>query len=143
MEFVGFEIDCFGRLSWIFNLSSTCYYIFFVSSFRILFCYQVRLDCTKRPDLVHVWLKNGRKYNTTPKIEDVTAFSQLWWSWWKSLQPKWRITTDGVLSRHLPVEGEKWILTYKGGCIYHSPGDPCGVPMESTCSPWSPCGLHL
>ena len=35
------------------------------------------------------------------------------------------------------------VQTYPLCCIYHSPRDPCGVPMESTCSPWSPCGVHL
>ena len=38
------------------------------------------------------------------------------------------------------AEGKMEVPT---GCIYHSPGDPCGVPMESTSSPWSPCGVHL
>ena len=28
-------------------------------------------------------------------------------------------------------------------CILHSPTDPHGVHLQSTCSPWSPPGLHM
>jgi hypothetical protein len=62
-----------------------------------------------------VWLKNGRKYYSPPKIENIDEFSKSWWVWWRALQPKWRIMTDGSLLKQLPEDGETWANIYKGG----------------------------
>jgi hypothetical protein len=45
----------------------------------------------------------------------MSEFSQSWWVWWKALQPKWRIMSDGQLLRQLPQGDETWVNTCKGG----------------------------
>lgn len=76
---------------------------------------QARLDCAKRPELVHQWLKNGRKYTSAPKILDVEAFAISWWLWWTALQPGWCKLEAGTLSKDIPLKGESWSELSKGG----------------------------
>jgi len=42
----------------------------------------------------------------------------------------------------MKTNGSLCILLYIC-CILHSPTDPCGVHLQSICSPWSPPGLHM
>ncbi|KAJ7487246.1 hypothetical protein B0H11DRAFT_1615572, partial [Mycena galericulata] len=51
---------------------------------------------TGRPGEIHTWVKNARK--GTPVIKDVDAFIKQWGTWWKAINPQWRLV-DGVLSR--------------------------------------------
>lgn len=76
-----------------------------------------RLDCVNRPEVVHIWLKNGRKYTAPPKITNVVEYNQSWWKWWKMLQPEWWQTTqkNNVLSHKVPESGEEWSRTCQGG----------------------------
>jgi hypothetical protein len=71
-----------------------------------------RLDCTGRPDVVAVWLKNGRKLKNIPAIEDIDAYAAAWITWWTCLQPSWRGLN---LTRKKPEEHESWENICKGG----------------------------
>jgi hypothetical protein len=62
-----------------------------------------------------MWLKNGCKYSSLSKVENISEFSKSWWAWWKDLQPEWHSMSDGSLSQHLPDHDEKWVHICKGG----------------------------
>lgn len=43
-----------------------------------------------RPECVDLWLRRQRNIHFSPKIASVASIADEWWSWWRSLQPKWR-----------------------------------------------------
>jgi hypothetical protein len=66
--------------------------------------------------VVATWLKDGRKYDVHPAIPDIRAYSDAWWAWWTSLQPKWRVVFMENLSQETPPAGEMWSMCLKAGC---------------------------
>ncbi|KAJ7024568.1 hypothetical protein C8F04DRAFT_921610, partial [Mycena alexandri] len=59
-------------------------------------------SATGRPDEIKLWVKYARK--GTPAVRDVTAFASNLRTWWKSINPKWRVGADGELKQ--AEEGE-------------------------------------
>ena len=69
-----------------------------------------------RPSEIGSWLKNGRKkYSLTPKITGVYKYKKAWYSWWRGLQPAWRLLKSGALSQEVPDTGEEWDSLRRGG----------------------------
>ena len=62
-----------------------------------------------------VWFKNGRKYSAMPKLTNLVDYGKTWWSWWRGLQPKWRLLPDGTLAREGPDTIVDWEKTCRGG----------------------------
>ncbi|KAJ7022891.1 hypothetical protein C8F04DRAFT_1272085 [Mycena alexandri] len=50
-----------------------------------------------RPDEIGHWVKCARK--GAPSIVNAAAFAVNWEKWWKGINPKWRVGTDGALKR--------------------------------------------
>ena len=51
-----------------------------------------------------------------PKVINLVEFSTSWWSWWRTLQPEWRLLSDGTLSREVPGTNKDWEKICRGGC---------------------------
>ena len=74
----------------------------------------------KRPDEVAWWIARGRKVPPTITLQRLTAFEEVWWAWWKGLQPIACGVTEveGFLTAthrsHLDGE-DKWACLRKHG----------------------------
>ncbi|KAI6029218.1 hypothetical protein BKA83DRAFT_4047087 [Pisolithus microcarpus] len=74
------------------------------------------LDSMCHPPQVSWWISHA--WCGTPDIEDPCQFGVKWWTWWCSLQPKWRsITAPAQDGKYTPncIKGEDWNLLCKPG----------------------------
>ena len=70
-----------------------------------------------RPGILSKWLVN-RKFHTLPHVDDVGGYAEEWLSWWNSVQPKWRQSSEkGSLPLPLSIASDKEDLASlkKGG----------------------------
>ncbi|KAJ7081899.1 hypothetical protein C8R43DRAFT_1142883 [Mycena crocata] len=66
-----------------------------------------RLTTVERPTEVETWIRDGRgRTLEIVKIADVAEFAPSWWTWWKRLQPSWRVGEKGELLT--PEERGEW-----------------------------------
>jgi len=72
----------------------------------------VLLDKAERPEEIDHWLKNGRKFNAMPMVND--EFGAAWMKWWLHLQPEWRGSGPKLSKSDIPEDGS-WIELQKGG----------------------------
>ena len=50
----------------------------------------VLIDKTKRPEVMDVSLKSGRKFHAMPDLtNNAEQFGAAWVEWWSHLQPEW------------------------------------------------------
>ncbi|KAJ7029731.1 hypothetical protein C8F04DRAFT_962512, partial [Mycena alexandri] len=63
-----------------------------------------------RPDEVGHWVKCARKGE--PHIVDVAAFASRWMTWWKGINPEWRVGPDQALKR---AEDGPWEVMERPG----------------------------
>ncbi|KAJ7691079.1 hypothetical protein B0H16DRAFT_1246289, partial [Mycena metata] len=68
------------------------------------------LSAIGRPEEIKLWVKYARK--GTPLVRDVTAFVTSWRTWWKSINPTWRVDAEGELRQ--AEEGEWTTLEAPG-----------------------------
>jgi hypothetical protein len=72
----------------------------------------VLLDKAERPEEIDHWLKNGRKFNAMPMVND--EFGAAWMKWWLHLQPEWRGSGPNLSKSDIPEDGS-WTELQKGG----------------------------
>ncbi|KAH7904974.1 hypothetical protein BJ138DRAFT_1118904 [Hygrophoropsis aurantiaca] len=53
-----------------------------------------RLSTEHRPACIGRWISRARSAKWRPEITDLESYTQSFWSWWKSLQPEWRIQEE-------------------------------------------------
>ncbi|KAF7968024.1 hypothetical protein HWV62_32154 [Athelia sp. TMB] len=60
-----------------------------------------------RPALLTTWVRNGRgsKKKAPPHVSDAAAFTDVWWDWWRTLQPGWRGTSQPLSQE---ADGGSW-----------------------------------
>ncbi|TDL14379.1 hypothetical protein BD410DRAFT_696893, partial [Rickenella mellea] len=76
-----------------------------------------RLETAKRPEVVHAWLKGGRRLDVIPSISNVPVFANHWRQWWTVLQPPERVpSTPERWPLLRPAHaGLDWQRTLRGG----------------------------
>lgn len=74
-----------------------------------------KLSPKGRPKIVADWIKWARKPTWRPSsYPEPEGFGHMHTAWWTSLQPSWRVKSDGTLTRH--GEGERtWDTLHVGG----------------------------
>lgn len=71
------------------------------------------LPTSHRPTAVSSWIQRTRRPNFRPDLDNLRAFEDSFWSWWKTLQPEWRSDDDsGMLKR--PKGGDWDVLRISG-----------------------------
>ncbi|KAJ7821733.1 hypothetical protein B0H13DRAFT_1527994, partial [Mycena leptocephala] len=76
-------------------------------NFEAAFGYQdsgPRIDGDPKPEEISAWLKGGRKWSAPPRISNLGrlgekgTYADIWWLWWRSLQPPERMWVGGMLT---------------------------------------------
>lgn len=70
------------------------------------------LSKTKRPEEISLWLKNGRKWDNLPQVDDSKEFGEAWKAWWADIQPEWR---DFTWPPAHDEEDHDWAVLRRGG----------------------------
>ena len=78
-------------------------------------CYLLqKLSTDSRPREVGYWIKKHIRKKQDPVIVTPTEYGPRYVAWWKSMQPSWRVLSDGAYSKAIPAD-ETWSNLRKGG----------------------------
>ncbi|KAJ6567621.1 hypothetical protein DFH09DRAFT_918508, partial [Mycena vulgaris] len=57
-----------------------------------------KLSSKAWPEQITCWINNARgRKGSNPIVKDPVAYATIWWTWWDSLQPEWRVRgLDGL-----------------------------------------------
>ncbi|KAJ7226559.1 hypothetical protein C8J57DRAFT_1093137, partial [Mycena rebaudengoi] len=65
----------------------------------------LKLSAKGRPEQVKLWIQSaqGKQGQANPVVDNVVKYAEVWWGWWKTLQPDWRTSRlDGCWLCELP-----------------------------------------
>ena len=63
------------------------------------------LNSTHRPVIVRDWIQRARSASYRPAIESTLEFEKAYMSWWKELQPDWRMSSSRQIA-YSKVDGD-------------------------------------
>ena len=55
------------------------------------------LNSTNRPQIIRDWIQRARSVSYRPSIASTLDFERVYMSWWKELQPDWRMSSSGKI----------------------------------------------
>lgn len=70
------------------------------------------LSATGRPEAVGDWIQRARNAKWRPNITNIKEYTKAHTTWWKSVQPDWRIDEDGEIC---PTAEGDWSSLRKPG----------------------------
>jgi hypothetical protein len=83
----------------------------------LLMPFKQRMNTKCRPVVLSKWLIH-RKFHILPELEDIAGYAEEWLSWWNSIQPKWRRSSEsGSLPSPITIasKNEDLLCLKKGG----------------------------